>query len=311
MMIDILHSGFDGLTFTVSTDIPPAFAQELASAKAFAKETHADCILDLGKIKLSVTATGARGFTCHTGDLGAVWLIQDPENPIPNNPMIKVDFRAMGLALHGLDGAEEHFRDCMEAFEIPYVETQLRVSRVDFAVDVLAPWFEPNREALVVPAHTKVSELTGADETETLASSSRVTGLRAGAIANRQLAIYDKRLEVMQKKNAGWLTIWNQARLDTGKPELDLKDRFASQIWRFEMRLGSKQLRNRYEMRSWQDLRETIGDAFNEFFEKIRYCTPTGDTNRARWPVQPIWAAVRDRVADSLLEHSTGVELVT
>lgn len=306
-MAEILHSGFDGLTFTLTSIIPNGFAEKLAAANAYAKESHCNCILELGAIKLSVTTTGARGYTCHTGDHGAVWLIQDPTDPIPNNPMIKIDFRAMGLALHGLEGAERHFHDCMAAFDIPYVETQLRVSRVDFAVDVLAPWFEPDRHALVVPANTRVSEITGIEETETLASCSRVVGLRAGAIANRQLVIYDKRQEVIQKGKMGWLTIWNQARANAGQPELDLIDRAASQISRFEMRMESKQLRNRFEMQSWQDLRDTIGDTYRAFFEKIRYCEPSSDSNRARWPIHPIWQAVQKRVESGLLVYASRV----
>jgi hypothetical protein len=56
-----------------------------------------------------------------------------------------VNFRAFGLATRGLDHAERHFREVMEALAIPYGEHQLRLSRVDFAVDMLAPWFEPER----------------------------------------------------------------------------------------------------------------------------------------------------------------------
>lgn len=129
----------------------------------------------------------------------------------PNNPGIIVDFRAFGLSTGGLEGAERHFRDCMAAFGIPYVETQLRVARAGFAVDVLDPWFEPDREALVVPPGAKITEYTGVAETATVSSGSRVVGLRTGAIANRQLAIYDKRTEVIQTKKMGWLTIWNAA----------------------------------------------------------------------------------------------------
>lgn len=156
------------------------------------------------------------------------------------------------------------------AMGIKYVETQLRVSRTDYAVDFLAPWFEPNREALVVPPGTKITEYTGIDETATMASGSRVTGLRAGAIANRQLAIYDKRAEIIQQGKMGWLPIWNAALAAKGKPPLDLKYRHASQVWRIELRLGSKQLRNRFEMRSWQDMHDMIGDAFTDALEVIR-----------------------------------------
>ena len=93
----------------------------------------------------------------------------------------------------------------MDAFEIKYVETQLRITRADFAVDFLAPWFEPNRECLILPPGTKTTEYTGGDETETVSNGCLAwVGLRAGAIANRQLAIYDKpRPEVIQTNKMG------------------------------------------------------------------------------------------------------------
>ncbi|MCV6602640.1 MAG: hypothetical protein OIF54_13960 [Cohaesibacter sp.] len=303
----ILHSGFDGLKFTLTTDIPAKLREELLSAKAHAKETLGDCVLEFGDITLNVTNKGARGFTAHTGDHGAVWLFQDPEDRIPNNPGITVDFRAFGLALGGLKGAERHFRDCMSAFGIPYVETQLRVARADFAMDYLAPWFEPDREALVVPPGTKVTEYTGIAETATVSSGARVIGLRAGAIANRQLAIYDKRAEIIQQNKMGWLPIWNAALEAQNKPVLDLKDRDASQVWRFEMRLGSKQLRNRFEIRSWQDVHNIIGDAFNDALSRMRYAVPTTDSNRARWPVHGLWRQFEDVIGNDLHENCVGV----
>ncbi len=308
MEATILHSGFDGLKFTIQADIPDGFSEKLASAKQHAKETYSDCVLEFGSVSLNVTNKGARGFTAHTGDHGAVWLFQDPQDRIPNNPGITVDFRAFGLATGGLEGAERHFRDCMEAFGIKYIETQLRVARADFAVDLLAPWFEPDREALVVPPGTKVTEYTGFDETATVASGGRVVGLRAGAVANRQLAIYDKRAEVIQQNKMGWLTIWNAALEAIGKPPLDLTNRTSSQVWRFEMRLGSKQLRNRFEMRNWQNVHDIIGDAFTDALGRIRYCLPTADGNRARWPAHDLWQQFEAVVGNDLLQNCAGVK---
>lgn len=164
----VVHSGFDGLKFTIQTDISPELREKLASAKTYAKETFSDCVIDFGLVSLSVTNKGARGFTTHTGDHGAVWLFQAPEDPIPNNPDITVDFRAFGLAVTGIDGAEAHFREC-----------------------------------LILPPGTKSTEYADIDKTETVSSGSRVVGLRAGAIANRQLAIYDKRAEVIQTGKMG------------------------------------------------------------------------------------------------------------
>lgn len=181
------------------------------------------------------------------------------------------------------------------------------VARVDFAVDLLAPWFEPNRDALVVPPGTRVQEYTGIDQTETHATGARVTGLRAGAVANRQLAIYDKRQEVIQTGKHGWLRIWNDARARDNLPPLDLSDRATSQVWRFELRMGAKQLRNRWEMRSWADLRNMVGDALTEFTQKIRYTAPNHDSNRARWPAHVLWDQVADVVNRALEDHQSGV----
>lgn len=218
-----------------------------------------------------------------------------------------VDFRAFLLATGGLKGAERHFCDYMAAFGIQYVETQLRVSRVDFAVDVLAPWFEPDRADLVVPPGTRVTEYTGVDETQTNATGARVTGIRAGAVNNRQLAIYNKRNEIITNGKVGWLEIWNHTRAQSGKQPLDLKDRDQSLVWRFEMRLGSKQLRSRWEMRSWADLDATIGDAFVEFTNKIRYCIPTNDQNRSRWPTHDLWQIVENVIKGELHNMRSGV----
>ena len=303
----ILHSGFDGLRFTIQTEITAELRKELADAKNHARQSGNDCDLDIGGQVLSVTKNGGCNFPCHTGELGAVWMFHDPEDRFPNNPGVTVDFRAFGLATGGIDSAEEHFRDMMVALSIPYAEHQLRVSRVDFAVDILAPWFEPDRLALITPPGTKVTEYTGFDETATQATGGRVTGLRAGAVSNRQLAIYDKRIEVMQKAKDGWLEIWNAERKACGQVPLNLADRSQSQIWRFELRLGQKQLRGKFEMRSWQDLRDTLGDAYHDALGRLRYCVPTSDSNRARWPVHELWRLFSDVIGSDLAANCSGV----
>ena len=307
MTANILHSGLDGLKFTLQAQVPEKLRAALADAKHCAKRDNADYILDCGSIKLNVTSTGARGFTAHTGDHGAVWLLQDPEDPIPNNPSITIDFRAFGLATGGLEAAETHFRTCMEAFAIPYADHQLRVTRADFAVDFLAPWFEPDRDALVAPPGTKVTEYAGMDETATISTGMRVQGLRAGAVSNRQLAIYDKRVEVIQTKKLGWLEIWNARRTAHNEHLIDLKDRDASQVWRFELRLGSKQLRNKFQLRDWDDIRAMLGDAFTDAVKRVRYCTPTSDQNRARWPEHELWRQFELVIGNDLTANRSGV----
>lgn len=101
--------------------------------------------------------------------------------------------------------------------------------------------------------------------------------------------------------------IWNGTRKLESKSLIDLPDRDLSQVWRFELRMGSKQLRNKWEMRSWYDLETMVGDAFVLFCEKISYRLETTDTNRSRWPIHELWGVVRDVVAGDLHDMRSGV----
>jgi len=121
--MDVLHSGFDGLKFTIQANIPPEFRAALVDAKTHAIKANADSALTLNGVELAVRRSGGSAFSAHTGEYGAEWYFLDPENRAPNNPGITVDFRAFLLATGGLKAAQDHFETCMEAFGIPYIET--------------------------------------------------------------------------------------------------------------------------------------------------------------------------------------------
>ena len=46
----VVHSGFDGLKFTVQTEISPELREKLASAKEHAKKTFSDCLIEFGPV---------------------------------------------------------------------------------------------------------------------------------------------------------------------------------------------------------------------------------------------------------------------
>jgi len=307
MNADILHSGFDGLKLTIQTDIPPELREKLFQAKLLATKENRDIPVEVNGFALAVRKTGGMAFSASTGDYGAEWYFLDPENRPKNNPGVTVDFRAFLLATGGLRTAQSHFEDGMAALGIPYVETQIKVSRVDFAVDILAPWFEPHHEALVLPPGTRHREFRESDTTQTYGTSATVTGLVAGHVSNRQLAIYDKRTEIITKRKLGWLEIWNHTRQRNRQPPLDLKDRDQSRVWRFEARMGSKRLRRRWEIHGWFELDAMIGDAYAEFLTEIRYTIPNSDRNRSRWPTHELWQAVESAFASDLHKHRSGI----
>ncbi len=302
MSVELLHAGFDGLKLTVEAFVSASVRGKLAEA------SMREEAITLNGLEIAVRKSGGRGFSAHTGEYGAELRLLDPNVQNGYEPGVTVDFRAFFLATEGLAGAERYFETLMQALEVKYVPTQLRVSRVDFAVDFLAPWFEPDPDAMILPARTGKRAFLERDTKEKYFANTVVTGVTAGKVSNCQLCIYDKRAEVIAKHKLGWLEVWNHSLAMLGLPPLDLADRNTSRVWRFEARMGSKCLRGRWDIRSWTDLDAMIGDAFTEFADKMRYADQTHDANRGRWPDHELWHQLREVYATNLAQYRSDVE---
>lgn len=307
MNVEIVHAGFDGLRVNVASLISHEVRAQLHAAKELALSFKSPVPVTINEVDFAVRHTGNRAFSVHTGEYGAEFFLHDPEYKECIGPGVTMDFRAFFLATEGLEGARAYFELAMSALEVSTHQDHMMVSRVDFAVDVLAPWFVPDVEAVVLPARTNKREFRETDTSQRFFANTEVTGITCGHVSNRQLVIYDKRAEVLSKRKLGWLEIWNRTQLNEGLPTIDLSDRSQSKVWRFENRVGAKCLRRRWEIRSWDDLDAMIGDVFNESFEKMRYAEPLMDTNRSRWPDHIIWRKLRDVVSENLSGYRSGV----
>lgn len=303
----VLHAGFDGLKVNVDTVISMTTRKAMADAKEIALDQKSPVPVTIGGLEFAVRHTGNRAFSIHTGDYGAEFFLHDPESVSGIGPGVTMDFRAFFLATEGLEGARAYFDKTMTALGVKFQPDQMRVSRVDFAVDFLAPWFEPDTEAVVLAARTSKRESREKDSRETFFANTEVTGITCGHVSNRQLVMYDKRAEVIGKRKPGWLVIWNQNRELQGQPKLDLSDNQQSRIWRFENRVGSKCLRRRWEIKSWSDLDAMIGDVFDESLKKMSYRIPSQDSNRSRWAEHELWKLLRAVYRMGLARHRSGV----
>lgn len=116
----------------------------------------------------------------------------------------------------------------------------------------------------------------------------------------RQLQIYDKRAEVLRKRKVYWPEIWNQALAAKGLPPLDMKDRHASRVIRVELRAGKRALKDKFGITTFNDLRAKLPEAFQAMSEEIRLTCPTRDSNRSRWPTDPLYALAQVEIAKGL-----------
>ena len=299
-MYEVLYRGFDGLDVAFQGTLKRDFVDRLEAMKAQAQAEMRPVTVEYGNTRFLIAETGAPhgyAFRCDTGDDGAIWFFKRSTNPADWN--FRVSVKSMALALYGIGKVQAQLYEFLSIIAEQVGAESL--GRVDYAVDVLAPDFVLVPGHFVMHSHTDRRDHYEGDEFQISGKSSRVTSVTVGHMPRRQVIIYDKRLEVIQKRKVYWWEIWNANRRKNGLDSLEPKDR-RSRVWRIELRAGKEHLKDRWNIRSWRQLNERIGDLFETMLADIRYTTPTADTNRARWPNDSLWDTLAMQLTDDLFE---------
>lgn len=305
--MEIIYQGFDGLDFAIRANIPQDFADRLDEAQLEAQKTREPALSDYRGVEMHVAESGARGgyaFRCDTGPDGATWFFKRPN---PNDPWgIRVSLHSLPLALYGLGGVRERLFGMLDTLGIPVMPDGVSISRVDYAIDFLAPGF------VLEPAHFVMhSRMTRRDHYEgfvVTATSGEPRTVTIGKMPGKQIIVYDKRADVIAKNKREWWEIWNAGRRNVSKPELDRRDRYNTQIWRVELRAGKHHLKEVWGIRSFADLDDKLGDLYRRMHETMRYTLPRPDTHRSRWPVHPLWRMAGEAMAGDLAEMTSNAE---
>jgi hypothetical protein len=126
------------------------------------------------------------------------------------------------------------------------------VSRIDYAVDVLAPGFVLVPESFIMHSHCLRADHV---DMQIHGKSGRITSVTVGKMPARQVIVYDKRAEAIAHRKTHWWEIWNRALATRGLPLLEpAGDRSACAVWRVEMRAGKDLLKDRWGIRDWAEL---------------------------------------------------------
>lgn len=298
-----IYYGFDGLEFAIKVIIPRELDQRLSEMKVLAQEAHDDFHTLFRGLQITVRESGARGGYAYsvrehsTGD----WFFKRPKR---NDPWgIRFSASSAALVLYGLEGLRLRAIEVLSRLGVYAHDESYSPSRVDFAVDFLAPDFVVSPSNFVTHAHTGLKSFDEIYESQVNGRSSRTTSVTVGKMPGRQVIIYDKREEVIAKRKHEWAAIWGRSINGPTASPLDLADRASSQVWRVELRVGKRHLKDVWDINSWASLYQTLPRIYEKMLDDISYCMPTSDTNRSRWPNHPIWMTVRDTVASDLFDH--------
>ncbi|MEH6478152.1 MAG: hypothetical protein V7727_20835, partial [Sneathiella sp.] len=271
MKIKQLYAGFDTIEVAFLGALQEDALEVFREAKQEAVKQQERQLVTIGpgNVKGHIAShglTGGYAFLFDTGLTGDIWSFKDTADPSKWNIAVKP--HASALACHSYEETKERILNTLKDMGCRYGIESIR--RVDFAMDFLMPEaFKLNHMQFVSHHRCKVTPYFGGKgetkEKDTnkvaLVFRGRCTeSVTIGSPSGRQVIVYDKRKAAIAKQAYFWFKVWGINRKDTTK-----------NIWRVEFRAGKKELKDKFNIRTFIDLENSIGDVFNDTVEKIRY----------------------------------------
>ncbi|WP_339745275.1 hypothetical protein [uncultured Maricaulis sp.] len=299
----LLHAGFDGLDLAYNTQIGTELQSALLHAKArAAEERRAQAVTFAGHTFLVESHGGSGGYTfsVNTGELGALWWFKEPR--AGRDPWgVRVSSRALPLAVHGLDAVKTKLDQFLIDLGMIFGEADRRISRIDYALDFLFPDYSIEPDNFV--AHSRRAKALDGEFSAEMRGN-KFNGIRIGKMPNSQICIYDKRLEVIEKRKTFWWDIWAKA---TTPQSVFLTNR--SPIWRFEFRAGRDALEKALGRRTWEAFTRDPAFIFRKIAHQTRLAIPQKDCNRGRWPNAAVWNECHNELERISIAHDQSVDV--
>jgi len=307
-VFELFYAGFDTIDIAIAGALPKDALARLKAAREQAQETQEEALVNIGpgEVQMHVSGHGMRGgyaFLCDTGPLGAKWMVK--ENTDPRQWNLFVSPRAQALLAYGYAQTWELILADLAA--MGGTVTDISLNRVDFAMDFRTKGFELRQDCVVAHTRTKVAPYWGKRPAETdmedrnqpsaVMRGRRLESLTIGKQPGRQIILYDKRREAVEKQKPFWFKTWG---VDRDDPTLE--------VWRIEVRAGKKELKDKYQIRSLDDFEDSIGDVIVNALQEVRYLAhQQTDGNVIRQELHPIWAKAQEEAAGNLLALRSGL----
>ncbi|MCR9219113.1 MAG: hypothetical protein NXI21_02690 [Alphaproteobacteria bacterium] len=304
-MAELLYAGFDTLDVAFQGALPEEIMHQLDEARDRAEAQQEKVLVQIGpnEVQAHIQGHGMRGgyrYLLDTGPLGAKWMIKRNTDAAQWN--LFASPRATTLLAYGY---KETFRRLLEEIERMGGRVMGHsINRADFAMDVETRGFELHPEQIVAHSHSKVSPYWGKrteaqdeDQPVTVFRGRRVESITVGKQPGRQIIIYDKRREAIERQKPFWFEVWGKDR--------ENKD---LEVWRVEVRAGKSELKHKFRLSTLQDFEASIGDVITDALANIRYLADWQlDSNVSRQELHPLWRAAQETAGRDLTELRSGL----
>ena len=186
-----------------------------------------------------------------------------------NRPSCFVTFRSIALWHHGAQALHERFLAWADSVGLRAYQSE-RLSRVDFTFDYHLPIIDFDQDSFV----------TQFAKDNRHRKNGTVQGFRFGE-GDLLLRVYDKCAEIQEKSAKTWFyALW-------GRDDA---------VWRIEWQVRKLWLRQ-LGILTFEDLAERQGDLLRLLVnDHTTLRIQSGDSNRSRWPLHPLWQDVQAHV---------------
>jgi len=302
----LLAAGFDTVAETFNVVIPNQLVTELEAVRSEAEGADdrkgAPRLMIFGGEQIQMGARRPKG--------GKFYMQNDDLQITLRSPAMEwnvtVRYLSAGLWEYGWDALRERALAILLREMRPRGEDWQRLTEVHFAFDFWSPDFTGEMTPAIlgnVICHSSTKKNSnGKVPFQQWGRGSYLETLTIGQGAPLEIQVYDKAKEITEVSGKTWmLKLWEREGYypPDGKP---------ADVWRLEVRMRADWLKDR---------RSATRDTFHENFQRLvsealatrRLALPSGDTNRWRWPMHPLWAHAFHRVgaftAAPVLGHQT------
>lgn len=312
-----IASGWDTVKETFKVSIPERLLEQLEITKREGRDNgRAGSMVRFGREDFRLWPTGASG---------SLFVLENDDYRVYIKPpqfewCVSIEYTAAGLWEYGLHALRERALENLLLEVKPLCDERdlgrpvawQRVSVAHFAFDFHSPEFSKDMtsriyDTVICPAPVGKGmnkQEPGYEENsqpvEAWGRGRRIETLTIGKKSTLQLQIYDKGREITAASGKTWMyKIWAQAGY---KPEIENGKERARDVWRVEIRFGSKFLKDRGVL-TLPELHEKLHALLTEaiFTRRITVESVT-DRNRWRWPLHPLFVCVYKQT-DGLVDY--------
>jgi len=298
--MEIVHSGFDSLYFSIQGALSAKAVKRYEGLKALAVQQDANEAFHLTgeSTRYLIQPNGKRGgytYLIDTGLVGSTICFKTSLARDQHNGFVEISSAC--LLAHGWRTSVEQALAHVKALGFHVVS--ISMNRVDYCIDFLDARIDIHPRDFI--AHSRVKKwafheplsVTDHVEMRSVAQSGHVQSLTFGTMPGRQVIVYNKRAEVIEKRKHYWFDAWGIDRNDTTRT-----------VHRVEVRAGKDHLTKK-GIRTLEDFEAHIGLILTDAVMVIRWVqrSPT-DANVTRAPLHPVWEAVQTHIADALAPYT-------